>query len=204
MARTQKSPRKEVSRPVWAEVSLSALAQNLQAIRKYVNPPEEKRKTARKILSIVKGNGYGHGRRDCGSQGRCSKADSDPDKLCARRRNAAGETRPHCRDSSLRTTGGARARGGAAREKARAVSFENRYGNEPAGHCYFGHGMLCAAACEVQASATHGNFFPLRLFGSFHRHCGWATDTRARRAILRGAGPLARAGRGPGNRASCE
>jgi len=27
MARTQKSPRKEVSRPVWAEVSLSALAQ---------------------------------------------------------------------------------------------------------------------------------------------------------------------------------
>src|SRR5260370_37262745 len=61
MARTQKSPRKEVSRPVWAEVSLSALAYNLQAIRKYVNPPEEKRKTPRKILSIVKGNGYGHG-----------------------------------------------------------------------------------------------------------------------------------------------
>src|SRR6266852_4122399 len=61
MARKQKSPRKEVSRPVWAEVSLSALAQNLQAIRKYVNPAEEKRKTPRKILSIVKGNGYGHG-----------------------------------------------------------------------------------------------------------------------------------------------
>jgi alanine racemase len=50
-----------VSRPVWAEVSLSALAHNLQAIRKYVNPSEEKRKTPRKILSIVKGNGYGHG-----------------------------------------------------------------------------------------------------------------------------------------------
>src|SRR5213593_3292355 len=61
MARTQKSPRQEVSRPVWAEVSLSALAQNLQAIRKYVNPPGEKRETPRKILSIVKGNGYGHG-----------------------------------------------------------------------------------------------------------------------------------------------
>src|SRR6266853_288635 len=61
MARTQKSLRKEVSRPVWAEVSLSALAQNLQAIRKYVNPPGEKRKSPRKILSIVKGNGYGHG-----------------------------------------------------------------------------------------------------------------------------------------------
>src|SRR6267143_6257202 len=61
MARTQKNPRKEVSRPVWAEVSLSALAHNLQAIRKYVNPSEEKRKIPRKILSIVKGNGYGHG-----------------------------------------------------------------------------------------------------------------------------------------------
>jgi alanine racemase len=61
MARTQKRPHQEVSRPVWAEVSLSALAHNLQAIRKYVNPSEEKRKTPRKILSIVKGNGYGHG-----------------------------------------------------------------------------------------------------------------------------------------------
>src|SRR5437762_6331847 len=61
MAGTQKSPRKEVRRPVWAEVSLSALMYNLQAIRKYVNPPHEKRKSPRKILSIVKGNGYGHG-----------------------------------------------------------------------------------------------------------------------------------------------
>jgi alanine racemase len=61
MPSTQKSPRKEERRPVWAEVSLSALTHNLQAIRKYVNPPEEKRKTPRKILSIVKGNGYGHG-----------------------------------------------------------------------------------------------------------------------------------------------
>ena len=61
MAGTQKSPRKEVRRPVWAEVSLGALAHNLEAIRKYVNPPQEKRKTRRKILSIVKGNGYGHG-----------------------------------------------------------------------------------------------------------------------------------------------
>src|SRR6266705_2213587 len=57
----QMSPHKEVRRPVWAEVSLSALTYNLQAIRKYVNPPEEKRKSPRKILSIVKGNGYGHG-----------------------------------------------------------------------------------------------------------------------------------------------
>src|SRR6202045_1342288 len=61
MAGTQKSPRKEVRRPVWAEVSLGALAYNLEAIRKYVNPPQEKRKSPRKILGIVKGNGYGHG-----------------------------------------------------------------------------------------------------------------------------------------------
>jgi alanine racemase len=61
MAGTQKSPRKDVRRPVWAEVSLGALTHNFQSIRKYVNPPEEKRKTPRKILSIVKGNGYGHG-----------------------------------------------------------------------------------------------------------------------------------------------
>jgi len=61
MAGTQKSPRKEERRPVWAEVSLSALAHNFQAIRKYVNPAEEKRKAPRKILSIVKGNAYGHG-----------------------------------------------------------------------------------------------------------------------------------------------
>src|SRR5467141_5052616 len=61
MAGTQKSPRKEVRRPVWAEVSLGALAYNLEAIRKYVNPPQEKRKMPRKILCIVKGNGCGHG-----------------------------------------------------------------------------------------------------------------------------------------------
>jgi alanine racemase len=61
MAGTKKSPRKEVRRPVWAEVSLGALTYNLEAIRKYVNPPQEKRKSPRKILSIVKGNGYGHG-----------------------------------------------------------------------------------------------------------------------------------------------
>jgi alanine racemase len=61
MAGIQKSSRKEVRRPVWAEISLGALAENFRAIRKFVNPPEEKRKTPRKILSIVKGNGYGHG-----------------------------------------------------------------------------------------------------------------------------------------------
>jgi alanine racemase len=56
-----KEARKETRRPVWAEVSLGALAHNLQAIRNYVNPAHENRKVPRKILSIVKGNGYGHG-----------------------------------------------------------------------------------------------------------------------------------------------
>src|SRR5580658_3974546 len=60
MAGIQKSPRKEVRRPVWAEIFLGALTENFRAIQKFVNPPEEQRKTPRKILSIVKGNGYGH------------------------------------------------------------------------------------------------------------------------------------------------
>ena len=61
MTRTQKSPVKLEGRPVWAEVSISALTHNLRAIREYVNPAKEKRKTPRLVLSIVKGNGYGHG-----------------------------------------------------------------------------------------------------------------------------------------------
>ena len=48
-------------RPMWAEVSLGALTNNFRAIRALVNPIEEKRKIARKVLCIVKGNGYGHG-----------------------------------------------------------------------------------------------------------------------------------------------
>jgi alanine racemase len=48
-------------RPVWADVSLSALGHNFHAIRDFVNPKSEKRATPRKVLCIVKGNGYGHG-----------------------------------------------------------------------------------------------------------------------------------------------
>jgi alanine racemase len=46
---------------VWADVSLGNLIYNFQAIRCYVNPASEKRKNPRKVLCIVKGNGYGHG-----------------------------------------------------------------------------------------------------------------------------------------------
>jgi alanine racemase len=61
MARTKENPANFVGRPVWAEVSLSTLRQNFEAIRDYINPPSEKRKVPRKVLSIVKGNAYGHG-----------------------------------------------------------------------------------------------------------------------------------------------
>ena len=63
MTRSQKNQSHPdfVGRPVWAEVSLSALTGNLRAIREYVNPPGEKRQTPRKVLCIVKGNAYGHG-----------------------------------------------------------------------------------------------------------------------------------------------
>ena len=61
MSPRQKSQLKIEGRPVWAEVSASALTHNLRAIRNFVNPADEKRKTPRKVLSIVKGNGYGHG-----------------------------------------------------------------------------------------------------------------------------------------------
>src|SRR3974390_1583148 len=61
MTSRKKNPIDIVGRPVWAEVSLPALAHNFRAIRDYVNPVTEKRKTPRKVLCIVKGNGYGHG-----------------------------------------------------------------------------------------------------------------------------------------------
>src|SRR5215470_11245764 len=61
MPRPQSSATKFHGRPVWAEISTSALTHNLRAIRAFVNPRDEKRKTPRLVLSIVKGNGYGHG-----------------------------------------------------------------------------------------------------------------------------------------------
>jgi alanine racemase len=61
MGRVAKNPAELKMRPAWAEIDLRALAFNLQAIRKFVNPAGEKRARPRKILSIVKGNGYGHG-----------------------------------------------------------------------------------------------------------------------------------------------
>ena len=51
-------------RPIWAEVSLSALAHNLRAIRRHVNAPAGSpaaRGIRRKILAVIKSNAYGHG-----------------------------------------------------------------------------------------------------------------------------------------------
>jgi len=61
MTRSKKNAGDFIGRPVWAEVSLSALRHNLDAIRAYINPASEKRSKPRMILSIVKGNAYGHG-----------------------------------------------------------------------------------------------------------------------------------------------
>lgn len=47
-------------RPVWAEIRLSALAHNMRAIRRHVNPPGTRR-GRRQILAVVKANAYGHG-----------------------------------------------------------------------------------------------------------------------------------------------
>jgi alanine racemase len=50
-------------RPIWAEVSLGALTQNLRAIRNHVNPAGAPgaRAPRRKILAVIKSNAYGHG-----------------------------------------------------------------------------------------------------------------------------------------------
>jgi len=40
-------------RPVWAEISLDAIAANFRAIRKWVG--------GRKVLAVVKADAYGHG-----------------------------------------------------------------------------------------------------------------------------------------------
>src|ERR1700693_4986118 len=61
MSRAPKNPETLNMRPVWVDVSLSALTHNFESIRSYVNPRSEKRRTARQVLCIVKGNAYGHG-----------------------------------------------------------------------------------------------------------------------------------------------
>src|SRR3989454_10433440 len=61
MAGTQKSPRNEARRRVGGKFGVRGQKQNKKEIQRKKTPPQEKRKTPRKILSIVKGNGYGHG-----------------------------------------------------------------------------------------------------------------------------------------------
>src|SRR5256712_7696082 len=48
-------------RPVWAEIRLSALAHNMKAIRRHVNPAGQSgSRPPRKILAVVKANAYGN------------------------------------------------------------------------------------------------------------------------------------------------
>src|ERR1700692_474956 len=61
MARAPKNPTTLNMRPVWADISVPALVHNFESIRAYVNPRNEKRRTPRQVLCIVKGNAYGHG-----------------------------------------------------------------------------------------------------------------------------------------------
>src|SRR6202140_4893466 len=61
MARAPKNPTTLNMRPVWADISVPALVHNFESIRSYVNPRNEKRRTPRQVLCIVKGNAYGHG-----------------------------------------------------------------------------------------------------------------------------------------------
>lgn len=61
MVNEQNIEMKVEGRPVWAEVSGSALTYNLRLIRDFVNPQKEKRTVPRLVLSVVKGNAYGHG-----------------------------------------------------------------------------------------------------------------------------------------------
>jgi alanine racemase len=55
---------KLTGRPVWAEISLSALEHNLRTIRAHLDsgrPADYPSKNRIKILAVVKGNAYGHG-----------------------------------------------------------------------------------------------------------------------------------------------
>src|SRR5256884_5470523 len=99
---------------------------------------------------------YLHGRGDCRSQGRRTKADPGAHEFRAGRRIPAGGARPHCGDPSLRTIGVAESCSGAPqRQETRALPFEDRYGDEPAGDCNRRRGVLCAAIGEMQALAAY-------------------------------------------------
>src|SRR6267143_1742673 len=148
---------------------------------------------------------YLHGRGHCRSPEWRPKADPGAHKFRAGRRISASGARPLGGDPSLRTVGVTQSRGSAPRrQEARAVPFEDRYGNEPARHRFRRRGMLCAATGEVQASAAYRHLFAFRFIGSLHGYGGWPADMRTRRAILRLARAPARDGDRSGHRAPGE
>src|SRR5260370_19623411 len=138
---------------------------------------------------------YLHGRGHCRSPERSAKADPGADEFRAGGRITAGGARPDGGDSSLRANGVTQSRGGAARrQEAGALPFENRYGDEPAGHRYRRRGVLRTATGEVQAPTAYRDLFAFCFIGSFHEYRGWPADARTRREILRRARAAARAG----------
>src|SRR5260370_28910873 len=61
MGGREKGREKNGGRGVGGGFGLGGLRPTRGEMRKYETPPQDKRKTPCKILSIVKGNGYGHG-----------------------------------------------------------------------------------------------------------------------------------------------
>src|SRR5256884_54249 len=111
---------------------------------------------------------------------------------------------PIC-DPSLRTIGVTQSRGDAPRrQETRALPFEDRYGDEPAGDCNRRRGVLCAAIGEMQALAAYRRFFALCFVGNLHGYRRWPADTRTGRAFLRGPGAAARSGDRSGHGAPSE
>src|SRR5256884_9892086 len=55
-----------------------------------------------------------------------------------------------------------------------------------------------SATRQMQAPPAHGHFFPLRVFGSFHRHRRRQANAGTGGALLRRTRPPARSGHRPG------
>src|SRR6266568_2643443 len=128
-------------RPVWADVSLSALTHNLHAIRDFVNPKSEKRSTPRKVLCIVKGNGYGH----CGPQ-------------VAKALEKAGA-------DWFGVTGAAE--GEQIRKALCWLPSENRHGNEPSRHRSVRYRMFRTPVRKILTAQARRNIHPLCVVRSF-------------------------------------
>ncbi len=204
-------------RPVWAEVSLGALKHNLNAIRAYVNPKGEKRAKPRKVLCIVKGNGYGHGGPQvakalekfgadwfgvtCTEEGIAVRKAGVKNPVLILTSFVAGEEK-HLVKHDLtpvihRCEQLADLNRAAARYAERKpISFHlkidsgmNRLGIAPESVESFAEELK-----KYKQLKLEWRVHALCLVGSVPRFGDWKTDTRAGRKILRGAGTAEEAG----------